>query len=81
MTLLLAAGIAGQRDLSQWPADPFAAAKVDEWLFWEQYSHETSIAVVRFRRHFLGQSADEIDPVLIDKGLSEAMKELHTRAE
>ena len=21
------------------PADPFAQAKVDEWLFWEQYSH------------------------------------------
>jgi len=22
------------------PADAFAAAKMDEWLFWEQYSHE-----------------------------------------
>jgi glutathione S-transferase len=30
------------------PADPFAAAKVDEWLFWEQYSHEPYIAVCRF---------------------------------
>jgi glutathione S-transferase len=27
------------------PADGFAAAKMDEWLFWEQYSHEPYIAV------------------------------------
>ena len=30
------------------PADAFAAAKMDEWLFWEQYSHEPYIAVCRF---------------------------------
>ena len=27
------------------PADAFAAAKMDEWLFWEQYSHEPYVAV------------------------------------
>src|SRR5271167_998474 len=26
------------------PNDAFAAAKMDEWLFWEQYSHEPHIA-------------------------------------
>ena len=30
------------------PQDPFAQAKVDELLFWEQYSHEPYIAVCRF---------------------------------
>ena len=30
------------------PEDAFAEAKVDEWLFWEQYSHEPYIAVCRF---------------------------------
>jgi glutathione S-transferase len=30
------------------PADAFAAAKMDEWLFWEQYSHEPNVAVCRY---------------------------------
>jgi len=30
------------------PQDPFAAAKVLQWMFFEQYSHEPNIAVVRF---------------------------------
>jgi glutathione S-transferase len=30
------------------PDDPFARAKVLQWLFFEQYSHEPYIAVVRF---------------------------------
>lgn len=30
------------------PADRFARAKVDAWLYWEQYSHEPYIAVCRF---------------------------------
>ena len=36
------------------PSDPFAAAKMDEWLFWEQYSHEPYIAVCRFQMVYLG---------------------------
>jgi len=35
------------------PDDAFSGAKVDEWLFWEQYSHEPYIAVARFW-HFAG---------------------------
>lgn len=30
------------------PDDRFKRAKVCEWLFWEQYSHEPAIAVARF---------------------------------
>ena len=30
------------------PEDPFARAQVLQWLFFEQYSHEPNIAVVRF---------------------------------
>jgi glutathione S-transferase len=30
------------------PQDAFAEGKMDEWLFWEQYSHEPYIAVARF---------------------------------
>ena len=30
------------------PADPFQCAQVLQWMFFEQYSHEPNIAVVRF---------------------------------
>ena len=36
------------------PQDPWLQAKVMQWLFFEQYSHEPYIAVVRFW-HFSGQ--------------------------
>jgi glutathione S-transferase len=30
------------------PDDPFVQAQIDEWLFWEQYSHEPYVATTRF---------------------------------
>jgi glutathione S-transferase len=36
------------------PSDPFRRAQVLEWMFFEQYSHEPYIPVVRFW-HFSGQ--------------------------
>lgn len=50
------------------PADPFTRAQMDQWLFWEQYSHETAIAVARFRVLYLGQAISDLDPVLVNKG-------------
>jgi glutathione S-transferase len=50
------------------PDDPWGRAKMHEWLFWEQYSHEPYIAVVRFQRAFLGRTADEIEPRLMERG-------------
>ncbi|MEM9841525.1 MAG: glutathione S-transferase family protein [Pseudomonadota bacterium] len=50
------------------PSDPFQRAQMNSWLFWEQYSHETSIAVRRFKKHYLRLPEDEIDPQLIVKG-------------
>lgn len=50
------------------PADPFEKAKVNEWLFWEQYSHEPYIAVRRFQKAYLGKSDDELDPKLLERG-------------
>lgn len=37
------------------PGDAYTRAKVAEWLFWEQYSHEPYIAVCRFHMHYRGQ--------------------------
>jgi glutathione S-transferase len=50
------------------PEDSFKRAKMMSWLFWEQYSHETAIAVRRFHKHYLKKSDDEIDPHLMGKG-------------
>ena len=50
------------------PADAFARAKMRQWLFWEQYSHEPSIAVRRFQRLYLGRPEAEIDPKLLERG-------------
>jgi glutathione S-transferase len=50
------------------PADPYDRAKMFEWLFWEQYSHEPTIAVVRFQMRFLGKPRSEVDPALIARG-------------
>ncbi len=59
---------AGLSDSALLPTDLYERAKVDEWLFWEQYSHEPFIAVRRFQKAFLGKSDAEIDPDLLAKG-------------
>ena len=50
------------------PADAFERAKMFEWLFWEQYSHEPYIAVARFQRVLAGKRTDEIEPRLMERG-------------
>jgi glutathione S-transferase len=50
------------------PADPYDRARMYEWLFWEQYSHEPYVAVVRFQMAFLGKSRADIEPRLVERG-------------
>ena len=50
------------------PSDPFKRAQMNSWLFWEQYSHETAIAVRRFKKLYLNLPDEEIDPELMAKG-------------
>ena len=46
------------------PADPWERAKMHEWLFWEQNSHEPAIAVLR-RLKLIDKKPDaDIDPAL-----------------
>jgi glutathione S-transferase len=49
------------------PADAFDRALMFQWLFWEQYSHETAIAVMRFHKFYLKKKDSEIDPALPGK--------------
>jgi glutathione S-transferase len=50
------------------PTDAYERALVHQWLFWEQYSHETAIAVRRFQKTYLKRPESEIDPSLKLKG-------------
>jgi len=64
------------------PDDGFAQAKVDEWLFWEQYSHEPYIAVCRFHMVFLKRSKETRDLMRVQRGeaaLDVMERELATR--
>ena len=46
------------------PTDPFERALMYQWLFWEQYSHEPAVAVLRFQKFYLKKKDSEIDPAL-----------------
>jgi glutathione S-transferase len=50
------------------PSDAYAQAKVLEWLFWEQYSHEPWVAVRRFQKLYLNKPDHELDPRLLERG-------------
>ncbi len=50
------------------PADLYERARMYEWLFWEQYSHETAIAVARFQMAYLGKPREALDPRLFERG-------------
>jgi len=43
------------------PNDPFDKAKMYQWMFFEQYSHEPYIAVARFIQYYLGMPDDRLD--------------------
>lgn len=50
------------------PDDPFLRAKVNEFLFWEQYSHEPYIAVCRFHMLFAGRGKQDRDAWRVERG-------------
>ena len=50
------------------PADPYDRARMYEWLYWEQYSHEPYVAVARFQVKYLGKPAEELEPRLVERG-------------
>jgi glutathione S-transferase len=50
------------------PRDGYERAKMFEWLFWEQYSHEPAIAVRIARLYYMKTPEAELDPNLLVKG-------------
>ena len=68
------------RDSDLIPKDAFDAAKMDEWLFWEQYSHEPYVAVCRFQMRYLGKPASDLDPDKVKRGYTALARMEHQLA-
>ncbi len=52
------------------PSDAYQQARMLEWMFWEQYSHEPYVAVARFQVRYLGKPVEELEPRLVERGAS-----------
>ena len=50
------------------PADAYERARMLEWMFWEQYSHEPYVAVARFQVRYLGRAVAELEPKVVERG-------------
>ncbi|MEQ8585330.1 MAG: glutathione S-transferase family protein [Thalassobaculaceae bacterium] len=50
------------------PGDAYDRAKVAEWLFWEQYSHEPYIAVCRFHMVYRGEPRETREAWRVERG-------------
>jgi glutathione S-transferase len=68
------------RDTDMIPAVAWDAAKMDEWMFWEQYSHEPYIAVCRFQMVYMGKSVGDLDPEKIKRGYAALARMEHQLA-
>jgi glutathione S-transferase len=51
------------------PADPYERARMLEWMFWEQYSHEPYVAVARFQVRYLEKPVESLEPRIVERGL------------
>jgi glutathione S-transferase len=50
------------------PADAYDRARMLEWMFWEQYSHEPYVAVARFQVRYQGKPVADLEPRLVERG-------------
>jgi glutathione S-transferase len=50
------------------PTDAYERAKMLEWMFWEQYSHEPYVAVARFHVAYLGKAVADLEPRIVERG-------------
>ena len=52
------------------PQDAYERAKMLEWMFWEQYSHEPYVAVAHFRVRFGGVKREDLEARLLEGELA-----------
>jgi glutathione S-transferase len=66
------------RDSGLIPQEAWDRALMQQWLFWDQYSDEPALAVLRFQKHYLKKPESEIDPGLKPRcDRAQAMMEQH----
>jgi len=49
------------------PTDAYDRARMLEWMFWEQYSHEPYVAVARFQVRYRGIDPKDLDPGMVER--------------
>ncbi|MDX5392652.1 MAG: glutathione S-transferase family protein [Caulobacteraceae bacterium] len=52
------------------PSDAYERARMLEWMFWEQYSHEPYVAVARFQVKYEGRDPASLDAKLVSRGVA-----------
>ena len=52
------------------PVDAYERARMLEWMFWEQYSHEPYVAVARFQVKYQGKPVADLEPKIVERGKS-----------
>ena len=50
------------------PLDAYDRARMLEWMFWEQYSHEPYVAVARLQVRYLGKAVADLEPRIVERG-------------
>jgi glutathione S-transferase len=50
------------------PKDAYDRAKMLEWMFWEQYSHEPYVAVARFQVMHQDRAVSDLEPRIVERG-------------
>jgi len=50
------------------PSDAYDRARMLEWMFWEQYSHEPYVAVARFQVRYQGKPVADLEPRIVERG-------------
>lgn len=61
------------------PEDRYEAAQVLQWLFFEQYSHEPYVAVLRFWRHFAPEPPPAAELAVRTKGAHAALRAMEAQ--
>ena len=51
------------KDTDMWPNDTRSQAEVLRWMFFEQYGHEPTLAVIRYLKHFVDDPQRHADQV------------------
>ena len=62
------------------PADAYDRARMYEWLFWEQYSHEPYVAVARFQVKYQGKPVADLEPKLVERAHAALKRHLKPQA-